>query len=293
MNFAVEGTLEDWKEFAKLARDNPRLRLPIAAAFAPPVCKFLYRKQLPLLCVDPLNNCNDILWHATETVWGRRSYGETVLLHGGIEVNLPRLSGYNAQLKESLKPDDRWRVSDLFQWQQSEESRELRSTAVLFAIDENMYPLDLEEDTCLVSIPPNHDESWVSHGIFQNLHGGANLEAFINDLVKLTEVNRGTAWKAFLKAFQSAKKEDENELRVWLERRIRSYLKFVNQAEPGKRGSPKVQERVATIYAAARFAMEHSILPWSVGGLRHSLFTCVVENEQSKKILFASPLQTC
>ena len=301
--YRVGGSFEGWQEIAKLAVGNSRLVLLIAAAFSGPVAALLGLEQIGLMLVGSAEAGKTTALIAAGSVWGchadsnmaRQGFGqpfnatdndlEDELLaanHTLLVVDETRAAGVGESEigKMLIRVIMRWETG--FEKGRKNAGKGRQAASVPFILSSNLSlgrlgalaknTVDDAHHGRLISIPLPDG----GYGVFENLHGERGVVAISGRLRKLATTNFGHAAYKFLEALTEANARDSEGLRTWFAKRRSYYLRGARY--PGRapgRHMKRIDEKMATVYAAACFAIKHGILPWDPKTVDESLRACV------------------
>lgn len=122
------------------------------------------------------------------------------------------------------------------------------------------------QEVRLVDIPA---DAGAGMGIFEELHGHANPQAFADALKQSTATNYGHAARAFIRALQANRDEAGAELMRFMERGVENFC------PAGADGQVRrVARRFLLCAAAGEMAAEWELVPWEQGAALAAARTC-------------------
>ena len=111
-------------------------------------------------------------------------------------------------------------------------------------------------------------------GAFEELHGEADVVGISRRIRRLAAEHCGHASRKFLRLFAKQRARDEALLRRWIEARRAEYLAAARRIQSPGRQLDRIHEKMATLYAAIRPAIETGILPWEPKHVLEALLSC-------------------
>jgi len=107
-----------------------------------------------------------------------------------------------------------------------------------------------------------------------HLHGFADRAAFIGHLKKLASQHHGVIAREFVRRLIEWLHRDPDELKAWLDKRRKAYLKHCRSITDPKRDLLRVHHKFGTIYAAGRLGIHFKLLPFSRRELLDAILSC-------------------
>jgi uncharacterized protein (DUF927 family) len=321
--YHVGGSLKGWKRLARLAIGNTRLMLLIAAAFSGPVAALLKLEQIGLLLSGSPEAGKSTIAIAAGSVFGCAPDPNMAARLGFVlPLNATDNDIENELLaaNHTLLPIDEtrsagrtdkeigeyiialvMRLDSGFEKGRSNSNTTRQSAAAPFIMTSNLSlgqlgaaagrKVDDALHGRLITIPTPANV----HGMFEDLHGEKDVVALSGLIRRRATRYFGHASRNFLEALVQANADDPETLRGWLGERRKYYLEQAhNMSAPGRHMN-RIHEKMATVYAAARFAIKHHVLPWAPQDLRDSLLACTrdhVELVASEASFFVAPTGT-
>jgi hypothetical protein len=325
--YHVGGSLNGWRRLAKLAIGNTRLMLLIAAAYSGPVAALLKLEQIGLLLSGPPEAGKSTIAIAAGSVFGC-ALDPNMAAHLGFVLPLNAtdndieddIEDELLAANHTLLPIDETRSAGRTDKEIGEsiialvmrldsgfkKGRSNSNTTRQFAAAPLIMTSNLSlgqlgaaagrkvDDALhgrLITIPAPANV----HGMFEDLHGQKDVVAFSELIRRRATRYFGHASRSFLEALVQENADDPETLREWLEKKRQDYLGHAdNMSAPGRHMN-RIHEKMATVYAAARFAIRHRVLPWARQDLRDSLLACTrdhVELVASEASFFVAPTGT-
>jgi putative DNA primase/helicase len=117
------------------------------------------------------------------------------------------------------------------------------------------------------------------YGMFETLHGFADVAAFSVELKRLAAENHGWAGRKFVQRLLRAKKKNLSALKEFIkERRARYTRKAKRTIVSPTRDLTRLHGKFATIYAAGALAIEYEILPFERTDLLAAILKCEADH---------------
>lgn len=300
--YRVGGSLKGWQKIAKLAEGNSRLCLLIAADFSGPVAALLGLEQIGLMLVGHAEAGKTSAVVAAGSVWGRHidpTMGNNLGFGQPFNATDNDLEDELLAANHTLLAIDETRsaglsegdigkmlINVIMRWESGFEkgrknvARLRQAASVPFVLTSNLslgqfgakagQTIDDALHGRLISIPMPVG----GHGLFEDLHGEPDLVAFSRRLRELAAQHFGHPSRKFLEALAAENEKDPKGLKAWLEKRRQSYLTRAKAIISPGRHMHRIHEKMATAYAAVRFAIKHAILPWDKPTALDSLLAC-------------------
>ena len=294
------GTLEGWRELARLARGNPLLVLAISLAFSGPVVDFLKLEAVMMQLFGPSGAGKSVIGAVAGSVWGGGADGLFVESWNHTVNDLELLV---AARRAAFVVLDETRVADQPQSGRSARSASIASAVMRLAegrvkgrmneavfapgaspsilslsnnsLDEMAADLGFVIDEAhrgrLIDVPLPTGVV----GAFENLHGYLNHAELCGELLRLLRLSNGVAAAEFLMRLTKPLSRDERRVIAALRSRRDRYLQRARrQIAAASRDLERVHQKFATAFAGADVAREFGILPWERELLEGALIEC-------------------
>ncbi len=298
-----KGSLKKWKKaLGKVAPDNSRLMLAFALQFVGPLSAVASIEHVGVQLVGEGGSGKSSLGVAASSVWGwdpdpvqadktgfGKSWHTTVnnlddWLPGYNQTcaffNETRLAGKNQKETAETVLDAAMKIegaSGKGRMHHGETGRffaPLLSTSNL-SVQQLAGLAGVECDAALldrlIDVPAPTD---ALDGMFENLHGYADVAVFSVELKRFAAENHGWPGLRFVESLLTARAQDEKALQKFVEDRREAYIKMAKRKiHSDTRNLTRLHGKFATIYAAGALAIEYDILPFTRKVLRLAILT--------------------
>ena len=313
--FTVAGNLKGWRKLARLGRGNSRLICAFSLGFVGPLSAVLGVEHVALQLVGEGGEGKSGIGVVSSSTWGwdpnpvvadRNGFGQnwnstvnalertlcaynqTMLFLN--EAGVADGAGGDRKKKAAAILDSIFKIEGAVGKARLTDTGPKRSFFVPVLSTSNKSVIELVElvegrrthslggggiDPAyvdrLADIPPPQG----GHGMFETLHGLADVAAFVTHLKRIAAENHGVAGRAFVGRLLKARRQNRKKLTAWVEARRAFYVeKATAQITSSSCNLTRLHGKFATIYAAGAMATRFGILPHEKKDIFAAILAC-------------------
>jgi putative DNA primase/helicase len=308
--YMTRGTLNGWRNLARLARGNSRMMLAFSLHFVGPLSDVASVEHVGVQLVEEEGGSGkSTIGVAASSAWGwdpdpvqadRNGFGQTwnstvnnlERVFSGYNqtilfLNETRIAGKNAKdaaesiLDAIMKIEGSAGKGRLNKAETRRWFAPLLSTSN-FSVPDLAKQAGQRSDSALLDRLADIPVPAGGFGMFETLHGFADVAAFSVELKRLAAENHGWAGRKFVRRLLRAKKKDMPALKEFIEdRRARYTRKAKREIASSTRDLTRLHGKFATIYAAGALAIDYEILPFKRGDLLAAILKCEADPHPS------------
>jgi putative DNA primase/helicase len=305
--YRTRGTLKSWRDLARLASRNSRMMLAFSLPFVGPMSDVASVEHVGVQLVEEEGGSGkSAIGVAASSAWGwdpdpvqadRNGFGsswnstvnnlervfsgynQTLLF-----LNETRVAGKNAkQVAESILEAIMKIEGSVGKGRLNE--AETRRWFVPLLSTSNISVRDLAEqaghpsDSAFLDRLADIPVPAGGHGMFETLHGFADVAALSVELKRLAAENHGWAGRKFVKMLLQAKKKNVSGLKQFIRERRAGFTRTAKRKiVSSTRDLTRLHGKFATIYAAGALAIEYEILPFKPTALLSAILKCEADH---------------